>query len=305
MLMEDTLSFLYHKRRQPNTIAKLQAERAVKNPTDISKWVLTTQEDKKEAKRVHDAHDATDSNESQDKEKDSINPSSRDSDGTSNADSVDMEEDTAEAASIQDEEDKEMEEASADMVQKECIMTPSKPTYLDAVLQEKFNSFHLLGDHREAIMMKERINISDDASQDIFQRTGSKDRYLQCISMQYGSADEVRTKIMVVQEVINSVMILIEGIEGSATPVKLTKWNTSNPTASLCSQIGKGAKTTMEYIDEFKYRSGNAQNVPGRSNYIQFQLSFAHDIDFDNFLEEVNVQLPELHKNKQGVQSIL
>ena len=114
--------------------------------------------------------------------------------------------------------------------------------------------------------------------------------------MQYGSTDNVRTKIMVVREVINSVMKLIKEIEGSATLVKLAKWNPSNLTANLCSQIGKGAKTTMDYIHGFKFGSGNAQKVPGRSNYIWFQLSFAHDINFDDFLEEVNAQLPELYK---------
>ena len=214
-----------------------------------------------EANKVHNAHEATDSNESQDKENNSIEPPSIESDGTSNADSADMEEDTAEAPSTQDEEDTEMEEASADTVQKECIVTPSKPTYLDTVLQGKFNSFHALGDHREDIMMKERITTADDASQDTFQWTGSKDRNLQCISMQYGSTDEVWTKIMVVREVINSMMILIEEIEGSATPVKLAKWNTSNLTVNLCSRIGKGAKTTMEYINSFKYGSGNSRTI--------------------------------------------
>ena len=84
--------------------------------------------------------------------------------------------------------------------------------------------------------------------------------------MQYRSTDEVRTKIMVVQEVLNSVMMLIEEIEGSASPVKLAKWKTSIPTAGLCSRIGKGAKTTMEYIDGFKYGLGNGRNVPGHQN---------------------------------------
>ena len=96
-----------------------------------------------------------------------------------------------------------------------------------------------------------------------------------------------------------SVMQLIEEIEGSAAPVKLSKWNTSNLTAHLCSRIGKGAKTTMDYIDGFKYGSSNAQNVPGRSNYTCFQLSSAHDIDFDDILKEINARLPELHKTNK------
>ena len=108
-----------------------------------------------------------------------------------------------------------------------------------------------------------------------------------------------KTKIMVVQEVINSVMMLIEEIKGSASPIKLAKWKTSNPTAGLCSRIGKGAKTTMEYINDFKYGSGNVRNVPGRQNYIRFQLSFAHNINFQDFLEEVNARLPELHKTNK------
>ena len=69
------------------------------------------------------------------------------------------------------EEDSAIEEASTDTVQKDCIVHPSKPTYLDAVLQGKFNSFHALREHREAIMMKERVNTADDASQDTLQIT--------------------------------------------------------------------------------------------------------------------------------------
>ena len=104
---------------------------------------------------------------------------------------------------------------------------------------------------------------------------------------------------MVLREVINSVMMLIEEIEGSATPLKLAKWRTSNPMAGLCSRISKGAKTTMEYIDSFKYESGNARNVPGRQNNIRFQLCFALDINFDDFLKEINAQFPELHKHNK------
>ena len=144
--------------------------------------------------------------------------------------------------------------------------------------------------------MKERVNNSNEASQDTFQRTGSTAKYLQCISMWYGSTDEVRTKIMVVQEVINSVMMLIKEIEGSATPVKLAKGKTSNLTTSLCSRIRNGTTTTMEYINGFKYGSRNVWNVPGRQKYIRFQLSFAHDIDFDDFLEEINAECHKTNK---------
>ena len=148
-------------------------------------------------------------------------------------------------------------------------------------------------------MMKERVNTSNDTLQDTFHRMGSTVRYLQCISMQYRPTDEVRTKIMVVREVINSVMMLIKEIEGCTSPGKLAKWKTSNPTASLCSRIGKGAKNTLEYIDDFNYGSGNARNVPGRQNYIRFQLTFAHNTNFNNFLDEVNARLPELHKTNK------
>ena len=88
-----------------------------------------------------------------------------------------MEVDSATDHSMEEKEDPQTEAASqtedpsAKTVQKEVRVTPSKPTYLDAVLQGKFNSFHVLGEHREAIMRKERINMTDDASQDTFQRT--------------------------------------------------------------------------------------------------------------------------------------
>ena len=57
--------------------------------------------------------------------------------------------------------------------EKECNIPPPKSTYLDAVLQGNFNSFHVLGDHQESVMMREWVNVSDDASQDTFQWTGS------------------------------------------------------------------------------------------------------------------------------------
>ena len=118
---------------------------------------------------------------------------------------------------------------------------------------------------------------------------------LQYVSMQYRSAHEVLMKVMVVREVINATMKLIEEVNGSAAPVKLAKRHTSNPRKGICSRIGNGAKTTMEYIDGFKYGSGNTCNVPGQQNYIRFQLSLSHDVDFDNFLDKINAHLPELH----------
>ena len=62
-------------------------------------------------------------------------------------------------------------EDSVSTVAKDCGLQPPKPTYLDAVLQGKFNLFHVLGEHREAVMMKEQMHTSDEASQDIFQWT--------------------------------------------------------------------------------------------------------------------------------------
>ena len=55
----------------------------------------------------------------------------------------------------------------------------------------------------------------------------------------------------------------------------------------------------MEYVDGFKYGSGNARNVPGEQNYIRFQLSFSHDVDFDDFLDEINARLRELHRHNK------
>ena len=69
---------------------------------------------------------------------------------------------------------------------------------------------------------------------------------------------------MVVREVINETMKLIEEVNRLAAPVKLAKWMMSNPNKGICSRIRNGAKTTMEYVDGFKYRSGNARNVPGK-----------------------------------------
>ena len=117
--------------------------------------------------------------------------------------------------------------------------------------------------------------------------------------MRYGSTDEICTKVMVVREVINATMKLIEEVNGLAAPVKLAKWSTSNPNKGICSRIGNGAKTTMEYVDGFKYGSGNAHNVRGKQNYIRFQLSFSHDVDLDDFLDEINTRLPELHRHNK------
>ena len=115
--------------------------------------------------------------------------------------------------------------------------------------------------------------------------------------MQYGTADEIRTKVMVMRKGINDPMKLIEDVNGSAAPVKLAKWTTSNPNKGICSRIGNGAKITMEYVDGFEYGSGNAHNIPGKQNYIRFQLSFLHDMDFDDFLDEINAHLLELHRH--------
>ena len=70
---------------------------------------------------------------------------------------------------------------SISMEAKACDSPPT--TYLDAVLNGKFNSFHILGKHRENLMMRERVQTSYDASKDTFQHTGSAARYLQCVSM--------------------------------------------------------------------------------------------------------------------------
>ena len=104
---------------------------------------------------------------------------------------------------------------------------------------------------------------------------------------------------MVVREVINETMKLIEEVNRSAEPVKLAKWATSNPNKGICSQIGNGARITMEYIDGFKYGSGNTRNIPGKQNYIRFQLSLSHDTDFEEFLDKINARRPKLHKHNK------
>ena len=55
----------------------------------------------------------------------------------------------------------------------------------------------------------------------------------------------------------------------------------------------------MEYVDGFKYGSGTSRNIPGQQNYIRFQLSLAHDIDFEDFLDKINAQVPELHRHNK------
>ena len=150
MLTEEMFPFLYHKWRQPNTIAKLRAERAAKQTPAIP-----TQVEDEEENTACNKH-AADSIASHKGENDSIA-----TDIISNDESVHMEVDSAAEYSTKKEDDPETEaasqteETSADTVQKEVTVAPSKSTYLDAVLQGKFNSFHVLGDHREAIMMKE------------------------------------------------------------------------------------------------------------------------------------------------------
>ena len=167
-------------------IAKLRVERAATQTPAIP-----TQVKDAEVSTTGDKH-TTDSMASQDGDTDSVDTAIRPT-----AKDEHMELDSATAHSTKEEDDPETEDASqkeqpsVNTVQKEVSATPSKPTYLDGVLQGKFNSFHVLGEHREVIMRIEPINTTDDTSQDIFQRTGSKDCYLQCISMQYGSTDEV------------------------------------------------------------------------------------------------------------------
>ena len=144
-------------------------------------------------------------------------------------------------------------------------------------------------------MMKE-----DDALEDTCKQQGTGGQYLQCISLQYRSVDEVQTKIMVVREVINSVMKLIEEIKRSTTWVKLSKLRNENATAWLCSHIENGAKTVSKYIDGFLYRSGVSHNVPSKAQYIHFQLLLLTNIDFGKFLYELNLHLPEIHHLNQA-----
>ena len=145
------LPFLYYKWRQPSTIVKLRAERAATQTSAIP-----TQVEDAEVSTSGDKH-ATDSMASQDRDTDSVN-----TDIIPTTENEHMEVDSATAHNTKEEDDPETEDASqkeepsADMVQKEVSATPSKPTYLDAVLQGKFNSFHVLREHREAIMRKEQ-----------------------------------------------------------------------------------------------------------------------------------------------------
>ena len=82
-----------------------------------------------------------------------------------------MEEINQDKASMQEDNSSGNEEDLVSTAAKACGLHPPKITYLDVVLQGKFNLFHVLGEHREAVMMKEQMHTSDEASQDIFQWT--------------------------------------------------------------------------------------------------------------------------------------
>ena len=93
------------------------------------------------------------------------------SDSTSESDDKEKEEES------KDEESKDEDDQSRDSistVEKDCGKPTSfKPSYLNAVLKGKFNSFHIIGEHRENVMQKERINIADNISEDTFHRSGA------------------------------------------------------------------------------------------------------------------------------------
>ena len=174
-------------------------------------------------------------------------------------------------------------------------------SYAEAVQNGTFNSFHVLGNYRQLQQEEQNAMMKEyDTSDNTCKQQGMGEIYLQCFSLKYRLVDEVGTKIMVVHEVINSVMKLIKAIEQSITRVKLTKWRNKNPKVWLCLHIRNGAKMVSEYIDGFRYGSGVSRNVPGKAQYICFQLSLLTEIDLWEFLYELNSQLPEIHHSNQA-----
>ena len=173
MLTMDMLPFLFQKWRQPNTIAKLRAEREAKTCIIQSQQAETQTGEKEEVTNPQDPETSQNCINTTDDKSKSGDSSLHGLDDKENEDNEEMEEIDQEEASMQEDDSTRDEEDSVSTTAKDCGLQLPKTTYLDAVLQGKFNSFHVSGEHREAVMMKDQMNTSDEALQDTFQWTGS------------------------------------------------------------------------------------------------------------------------------------
>ena len=191
MLTEEMLPFLFQKWRQPNTIAKLRAERGAKTRIIQSQQVETQTVGKENVTKPQDPETSQNCIITINNESKSGDSSLHKSDDEEHEDDEEMEETEHYEVSMQEDKGSGNKEDLVSTTAKDCTLHLPKATYLDAVLQGKFNLFHVLGEHQEAVMMNEGMTISDDASQDTFKWTGSTAQYIQCISMRYGSTDGV------------------------------------------------------------------------------------------------------------------
>ena len=135
MITTDMLPFLYQKWRQPKTIEKLQVAQNQSQPK--------TTTPSKTTKAMIDIN--------QEEETSTDNGSNPQVEEISSNCTLKLEDKKEEDS--QDEEEQSRNSISTE--EKDCEKPTSfKPSYLNTVLKGKFNSFHILGEHRENIMRK-------------------------------------------------------------------------------------------------------------------------------------------------------
>ena len=139
MLTVDMLPFLFQKWRQPNMIVKLRAEREAKTHIIQSQQVETRTIEKKEVANPQDPETSQNCINTTDNELKSGDSSLHGSDKKENEDDEEMEEIEKDKASMQEDNGSRNNEDLVSTVAKDCGLQPPKTTYLDAVLQGKFN----------------------------------------------------------------------------------------------------------------------------------------------------------------------